>query len=97
MTGVPIRTAMYQDPRFSNPQMKAILAAAEADPNARLLGLDRALRPVVRARLGMPREARTYAIMRNGDPTDVRWEGNGGEGYGGDRALYEPWMETTPC
>jgi hypothetical protein len=50
--------------------VNALTAAASADPQAIVLGLDAKLRPVVKARLGIPPQPRTYAVLRNGDATD---------------------------
>lgn len=68
--GVPASTFMG-DPRLSKAQMDAIESTCKSDSGARLLGLDQKLRPVVRARVGIPREVRTWALLRNGDPTDA--------------------------
>lgn len=84
---VLIRTAQYNDPRFSGPQLKAIELAAASDPGALLLGLDHAMRPVVQAKLGIPRSPRTYAIQRNGDPTEVK------SSTDSDAWLLEEWGE----
>lgn len=62
-------SAFMGDPRINRHQMVAIEAACRADSEARVLGLDRKLRPVVRARTGIPRSVRTWALLRNGDPT----------------------------
>lgn len=86
MSGVVIRTANYGDPRFSDPQVRALVAAAGADPEALLLGLDMKLRPVVKAKLGIPRHETVYAVMRNGDPAQPAFK------PGTSAGLHEYWV-----
>lgn len=39
-----------------------------------MLGWDEKGRPVVRAESGIPKQMRTWAILRNGDPADITGE-----------------------
>lgn len=80
--GVLARTFMG-DPRLNRKQRDAIAAICAHDSEARILGIDSNQRPVVVASTGIPRQLRTWAILRNGDPTDVG-------------KLVEPW-HTTPA
>lgn len=89
--GVVIAASEWDDPRFSRPQRQAIEAAAEADPLATLLGLDYALRPVIYARLGVPRNWVMYAVLRNGDPTEPKLDRSAPAGLS---SLMEPWGES---
>lgn len=82
---VEICTANFEDPRFSRPQVAAITRTCEADSGALLLGLDRNLRPVVTALVGIPQVWRTWAILRNGDPLPAEIDEHG------HAVLLEPW------
>ena len=68
--GVKANTFMG-DPRINQKQMDAIAKACEADPQALVMGMDENNRPVIRARVGIPRTSRSWAINRQGDPTDA--------------------------
>jgi hypothetical protein len=83
--GVFLNTAPLDDPRFSKAQQDAFLKIATADPEAVILGLDHAHRPVVRASLGVPRSAAVWAIQRNGDPTAPKYT------EGTQAGLLETW------
>lgn len=39
-----------------------------------LLGYDEAGRPVAQGESGIPKQTRTWALLRNGDPTDIQGE-----------------------
>lgn len=67
--GIAANTFMG-DPRINPAQMRAIASTCAADSEARLLGIDSNNRPVIRARLGIPRQPRTWAILRNGEVAD---------------------------
>lgn len=67
--GIHAKTFMG-DPRINQKQMDAIAKACEADPETLVMGMDENHLPVVRARVGIPRESRAWAIRRNGDPAD---------------------------
>lgn len=85
MEGVLIRT-FEGDPRISDAQVKAMSKIATADHTARVMGLDARMRPVINACLGVPRQERTFSIMRNGDPATVEYEGSGSH-----KTLHEKW------
>lgn len=58
------------DPRLSKEQTKTFEAICSTDSEARIMGLDAKLRPVIKARAGIPQTTRKWALLRNGDPTD---------------------------
>lgn len=62
---------VVEDPRWSKAQVEAMRKAASADPHAVIVGLDKRMRPVLTASLGIPKQRRTYALLRNGEPTSV--------------------------
>lgn len=66
-----VLTDIEDDPRLSQAQREAMRHALAADRDAKVEGLDAKLRPVLRASLGIPRRESRYALLRNGDPTDV--------------------------
>lgn len=53
-------------------QQKRVIASALADHAGEFLGFDEANRPVVAAMTGIPRQRRTWAITRDGNPTDIK-------------------------
>lgn len=62
---------LAKDPRLSQAQQEALRLILAADRDAKVEGLDSKLRPVVLASLGVPRRESRYALLRNGDPTNV--------------------------
>lgn len=60
-----------QEPRLSQAQREAILAAAQTDPRAVVDGLDKKHRPVVRAKLGGPNGTVRYALLKDGTSTPI--------------------------
>jgi hypothetical protein len=58
------------DPRWSEAQREAAAKAATADAQARCLGLDQKMRPVLTAKFGAARNTppSQYAVLRNGAP-----------------------------
>src|SRR5437879_6573947 len=79
--GVLARNCMG-DPRINKKQMEAIEAACKADREALVMGIDENQRVVVRARVGVPRMSKSWAVMRNGDPA------NPGR-------IFDPFVSTT--
>jgi hypothetical protein len=59
------------DPRLSQAQRDAMIAAVKKDARAGVIGLDSKMRPVIHANLPGPRKATEYALLRNGEPTKV--------------------------
>lgn len=57
------------DPRWSDSQREAVEKAAAADPDARLIGMDARMRPVVTCEL-VKGERSQYAVLRNGAPAN---------------------------
>lgn len=56
-------------PALSAPQCRVL--ATDGPPWPTYLGTDAKGRPVVEALVGIPNTLRTWAVLRNGDPTDV--------------------------
>jgi hypothetical protein len=56
------------DPRWSESQREAALKAAQVDPDARCLGLDARMRPVLTVKLRGGVVPSKYAVLRNGAP-----------------------------
>lgn len=79
---------IFKDPRLSLKQKQVAEQAVKADPKAVILGIDGRNRPVIQAMVGIPNRLQTWAILRNGDPTDVKWQDDV-EGH-----LAEPWNLT---
>mgnify|MGYP003575139855 CR=1 FL=1 len=95
MQGVLLRT-FEGDPRLSDAQVRAMDRIAAADPHARILGLDGRMRPVLQANLGVPRSARKFSIMRNGDPATIECVSGTTKQYSEawqERKPSRPWMD----
>lgn len=74
-----------RDPRWSQSQVEAALKAARLDPEAGVVGMDVAPRPVITTRVNGKRVQ--YALLRNGAPTahkkiTERWSRMGRRGAG---------------
>lgn len=81
-----------KDPRFSHKQKVALDGCLRHDPNAEILGIDANRRPVVLCDVGIPRVKRAWAILKDGEPADVRWEDKEGP-HDDPLNLAEPWVE----
>lgn len=67
LNGGELDPRITSDPRLSGSQRDALKKAAEADPDARVIGLDGRMRPVITAELGYGARSQ-YALLRNGNP-----------------------------
>lgn len=59
------------DPRWSEAQREAAAKAAAVDPDARCIGLDARMRPVLTVKLAQTTPSQ-YAVLRNGAPAAPR-------------------------
>lgn len=42
-----------------------------ATPGVKLIGIDSKMRPIVQQMTGIPQQLREWAVLKNGEPTDV--------------------------
>lgn len=69
--GLSLAEEIEADGRISESQEHMMLKYAGQDPEAEVIGMDKKVRPVIRARLGGAKRASTFSLLAGGRPTEV--------------------------